>query len=81
MPHQHSAGARVDQVVFIPGGTELLTVQGDKIVHWLIVGWPGLDLGLKHVAECTPSEGVPCRIVKDGDTPGVIAVGPRDPLG
>ncbi|KAF8552642.1 hypothetical protein OG21DRAFT_1486025 [Imleria badia] len=79
--HHHGAGARVDQVVFIPGGTELLTVQGDTVVHWLIVSWPGFTQGLKHVGEWTPFEGVPCRIVKDVDVPGVIAVGPREPLG
>lgn len=75
------AGERVDQVVFIPGGTELLTVQGDKVVHWLIVSWPGFSQGLKHVGEWTPFEGVPCRVVKDGDVPGVIGIGPREPLG
>ncbi|KAG8221670.1 hypothetical protein J3R82DRAFT_1955 [Butyriboletus roseoflavus] len=79
--HHHGAGARVDQVVFIPGGTELLTVQGDKVVHWLIVSWPGFAQGLKHVGEWTPFEGVPCRVVKDGNVPGVIAIGPRDSLG
>lgn len=80
--HHHGApGARVDQVVFIPGGTELLTVQGDKVVHWHIVNRPGLPWGLKHVGEWTPFEGVPCRLVKDVDVPGVIAVGPREPLG
>ena len=80
--HQnYGTGARVDQVVFIPGGTELLTVQGDKVVHWLIVSWPGFTQGLKHIGEWMPFEGVPCRIVKDGDVPGVIAVGPREPSG
>lgn len=74
-------GARVDQVVFIPGGTELLVVQHDKIVHWLIVGLPGFAQKLKHIGEWTPFEGVSCRIVKDADVPGVIAVGPREPLG
>lgn len=78
--HHHGTGARVDQVVFIPGGTELLTVQGDTVVHWLIVTWPGCTQSLKHVGEWTPLAGVPCRIVKDGDAPGVIAVGPREPL-
>lgn len=78
--HHHGTDARVDQVVFIPGGTELLIVQGDKVVHWLIVSWPGFAQGLKHVGEWTPLEGVPCRVVKDGDVPGIIAIGPRDPL-
>ena len=77
----HGAEARVDQVMFIPGGTELLTVQDDRIVHWLIVGLPGFAPRLKHVGEWTPPEGVSCRIVKDADVPGVIAVGPREPLG
>lgn len=72
------AGARVDQVMFVPGGTEVLTVQGDKVVHWLVVSWPGLSQGLKRVGEWTPFEGVPCRIVKDGDVPGVMALGPRE---
>ncbi|KAG9311245.1 hypothetical protein JVU11DRAFT_8327 [Chiua virens] len=73
--------ARVDQVMFIPGGTELLTVHGDTVVHWLIVSWPGLAHGLKQIGEWTPVEGVPCRVVKDGDVSGVIAVGPRVPSG
>ncbi|KAF8132899.1 hypothetical protein EV363DRAFT_1473205 [Boletus edulis] len=77
----HGGDSHVDQVVFIPGGTELLTVQGDKVVHWLIVSWPGIAQGLKRVGEWTPFDEVPCRIVKDGEAPGVIAVGPREPLG
>lgn len=68
----------VDQVVFMPGGTELLTVQGDKIVHWLVVSCVGIAQ-LKQVGEWTPIAGVPCRVVKDADVPGIIAVGPREP--
>ncbi|KAF9237447.1 hypothetical protein BU15DRAFT_75992 [Melanogaster broomeanus] len=69
---------RVDQVVFMPGGAEFLTVQNNKLVYWYIVSRPGLTQGLKKVAEWVAPEAVSCKVVKDCENPGVIAVGPRE---
>ncbi|KAF9218860.1 hypothetical protein BS17DRAFT_350185 [Gyrodon lividus] len=71
-------GERVDQVVFMPGGAEFLTVQNKRLVYWLIVSRPGLSQGLKKVAEWPTPEGVSCKVVKDCENPSAIAVGPRE---
>ncbi|KIK93074.1 hypothetical protein PAXRUDRAFT_145849, partial [Paxillus rubicundulus Ve08.2h10] len=74
-------GKRVDQVLFMLGGAELLTVQNDTLVYWFIVSRPGSSQGLKKVAEWVAPEGVPCKVVKDCDNPAAIAVGQREQSG
>jgi hypothetical protein len=71
-------GERVDQVLFMPGGAEFLTVQNNTLVYWFIVTRPGLSQGLKKVAEWVAPKGVSCKVVKDFDNSGTIAVGQRE---
>ncbi|KAH7890244.1 hypothetical protein F5I97DRAFT_2017 [Phlebopus sp. FC_14] len=65
----------VDQVVFIPGGVEIVTVQNDKLIYWHVTCSSGRYC-LKRIAEWNGR--VACKLVTDCENPGVIAVGPRE---
>lgn len=68
----------VDQILLIPGGTQVLTVHGNKVVYWLISGQPGATHKLQKVGEWTSPSDDTCIVVKDMESQGIIAVGCRD---
>ncbi|KAG1814653.1 uncharacterized protein BJ212DRAFT_344711 [Suillus subaureus] len=60
----------VDQILLIPGGTQVLTVHGNKVVYWLISGQPGATQGLQKVGEWSSPSDDTCTVVKDTRGPG-----------
>lgn len=68
----------VDQILLIPGGTQVLTVHGNKVVYWLISGRPGVTYKLQKVGEWLSPSDDACIAVKDIDGQGIIAIGCRD---
>ncbi|KAG2123675.1 hypothetical protein BD769DRAFT_902392 [Suillus cothurnatus] len=69
---------RVDQILFIPGGTQVLTVHGNRVVYWLISGQPGAPQRLQKVGEWSSPSDDTCTVVKDTEGQGIIAIGCRD---
>ncbi|KAG2117567.1 hypothetical protein BD769DRAFT_1484627, partial [Suillus cothurnatus] len=69
---------RVDQILFIPGGTQILTVHGNRVVYWLISGQPGAPQRLQKVGEWSSPSDDTCTVVKDTEGQGIIAIGCRD---
>ncbi|KAG1768895.1 hypothetical protein EV702DRAFT_1143371 [Suillus placidus] len=74
-----SSGARetVDQIVLVPGGMQVLTVHGNKVVFWLISGKPGSHELQNIEAWSLPGDDA-CMVVKDMECQGIIAIGSRD---
>lgn len=74
-----SSGEReiVDQIVLVPGGMQVLTVHGNKVVWWLISGKPGSHELHNIGAWSLPSDDT-CIVVKDMECQGIIAIGSRD---
>ncbi|KAG1880069.1 hypothetical protein F4604DRAFT_1954035 [Suillus subluteus] len=68
----------VDQILLIPGGTQVLSVHGNKVVYWLISGQPGGTQKLQKVGEWSSPSDDTCRVVKDIDGQEIIAIGCRD---
>ncbi|KAG1741671.1 hypothetical protein EDB19DRAFT_1704482 [Suillus lakei] len=68
----------VDQILLIPGGTQVLTVHGNKVVYWLISGQPGATHKLQKVGEWSSPSDDACMVVKDTEGQGIIAIGCRD---
>ncbi|KAG1719399.1 hypothetical protein EDD22DRAFT_1055072, partial [Suillus occidentalis] len=67
----------VDQILLIPGGTQVLTVHGNKVVYWLISG-QGVTYKLQKVGEWLSPSDDACVAVKDTEGQGIIAIGCRD---
>lgn len=67
----------VDQIVLVPGGMQVLTVHGNKVMCWLISGKPG-----SHELQSIGTWSLPgddtCIVVKDMERQGIIAIGSRD---
>ncbi|KAG1901523.1 uncharacterized protein F5891DRAFT_979354 [Suillus fuscotomentosus] len=74
-----SSGEReiVDQIVLVPGGMQVLTVHGNKVMWWLISGKPGSHELHNIGAWSLPSDDT-CIVVKDMERQGIIAIGSRD---
>ncbi|KAG1883781.1 hypothetical protein F4604DRAFT_1736446 [Suillus subluteus] len=67
----------VDQIVLVPGGMQVLTVHGNKVVCWLISGKPG-SYELQNIGAWSLPGDDTCIIVKDMERQGIIAIGSRD---
>lgn len=67
----------VDQILLIPGGTQVLTVHGNKVVYWLISGQPGAIQKLQKLGEWSSPSDDTCIVVKDTNSEGqgIIAIG------
>ncbi|KAG2130686.1 hypothetical protein DEU56DRAFT_815132 [Suillus clintonianus] len=68
----------VDQILLISGGTQVLTVHGNKVVYWLISGQPGATHELQKAGEWSSPSDDACVVVKDTEGQGIIAVGCKD---
>ncbi|KAG0702552.1 hypothetical protein DFH29DRAFT_1046259 [Suillus ampliporus] len=68
----------VDQILLIPGGTQVLTVHGNKVVYWLISGQPGASHKLQKIGEWSSPSDDACVVVKDMECQGIVAIGCRD---
>ncbi|KAG1843656.1 hypothetical protein C8R48DRAFT_678696 [Suillus tomentosus] len=68
----------VDQILLIPGGTQILTVHGNKVIYWLISGQTGATYKLQKVEEWLSPSDDACIVVKDTEGQGIIAIGCRD---
>ncbi|KAG1835833.1 hypothetical protein DFJ58DRAFT_820277 [Suillus subalutaceus] len=62
-------GEIVDQILLIPGGTQVLTVHGNTV---------GPRRKLQRVGEWSSPSDDTCTVVKDTDGQGIIAIGCRD---
>ncbi|KAG1721866.1 uncharacterized protein EDB91DRAFT_229269 [Suillus paluster] len=68
----------VDQIVLIPGGMQILTVHGNKVVYWLISEQSGASHELQKVGEWSSPSDDACIVLKDIERHGIIAIGCRD---
>lgn len=70
----------VDQILLIPGGMQVLTVHGNKVVYWLVSGQPGATQKLQKLGEWSSPSDDTCIAVKDmsSEGQGIVAVGCRD---
>lgn len=68
----------VDQILLIPGGTQILTVHGNKVIYWLVSGQTGATYKLQKVEEWLSPSDDACIVVKDTEGQGIIAIGCRD---
>ncbi|KAG2136338.1 uncharacterized protein EDB93DRAFT_1254000 [Suillus bovinus] len=68
----------VDQILLIPGGTQVLTVHGNKVIYWLISGQTGATRKLQRLGEWSSPSDDTCMVVKDKEGQGIIAIGCRD---
>ncbi|KAG2059419.1 hypothetical protein BDR06DRAFT_967940 [Suillus hirtellus] len=69
----------VDQIMLVPGGMQVLTVHGHKVVWWLISGKPGSHELHNIGAWSLPSDDI-CIVVKNMEHQGIIAISSRDNL-
>lgn len=68
----------IDQILLIPGGTQVLTVHRNKVVYWLISGQPGATYKLQKAGEWSSPSNDACIVVKDTEGQGIIAIGCRN---